>query len=140
MPPVAQRRHRISRKSRNSFWLLALALALLAAHAAQSTAQTFTDNGTGSLSNGLFQSLALAAADSDPPRWRVRVIANDPVVSAKEWHEVADHVLPPGVEENPDQWPFFAWSDTPLGVVRTRDKKGYLFFGSDAATIPLGDI
>ena len=133
MPPVAQRRHRISRKSRNPIWLLALALAPLAA---QSTAQTFTDNDTGSLSDGLFQNLALAAADSDPAQCHVRVIANDAVVSAKEWHEVAHHVLPPGVVENPNQWKFFAWSDTPLGAVRTRDKKGYLFFGSDCGNHP----
>ena len=125
-------RNRISRKSRNPIlWLLALALL-----ATQSAAQTVPDNRPGSFSDALFQTLGLAAPESDPPQCRVRVIANDVVVSAKEWHEVAHHVLPPGVVENPDQWPFFAWSDTPLGVVRTRDKKGYLFFGSDGGNHP----
>jgi hypothetical protein len=134
MPPAAQRRHRISRKSRNSvLWLLALAPPLFAT---QSTAQIFTNNDPASLSDAFFQTLGLAATESDPAQCRVRVIANDEVVSAKDWHEVAHHVLPPGVVENPDQWPFFAWSDTPLGVVRTRDKKGYLFFGSDGGNHP----
>jgi hypothetical protein len=88
------------------------------------------------LSDAFFQTLGLAATESDPAQCRVRVIANDEVVSAKDWHEVAHHVLPTGVVENPDQWPFFAWNDTPLDVVRTRDKKGYLFFGSDGGHNP----
>ena len=100
------------------------------------TAQTVPDNRPGSFSDALFQTLGLAAPESDLLQCRVRVIANDVVVSAKDWHEVAHHVLPPGVVENPDQWPFFAWSDTPLGVVRTHDKKGYLFFGSDGGNHP----
>jgi hypothetical protein len=125
-------RNRISRKCRNPIlWLLALALL-----ATQSTAQTIPDNRPGSFSDALFQTLGLAAPESDLLQCRVRVIANDVVVSAKDWHEVAHHVLPPGVVENPDQWPFFAWSDTPLGVVRTHDKKGYLFFGSDGGNHP----
>jgi hypothetical protein len=120
MPPSRQC---ISRKSRNPIlWLLALVLL-----AAQSTAQTFPDNDPASLPYALFRTLGLAAPESDPPQCHVRVIANDVVVSAKDWHEVAHHVLPPGVVENPDQWPFFAWSDTPLGVVRTRDEKGVSF-------------
>src|SRR5579863_4269167 len=132
MPLVAQRRHRISPKCDKSIlWLLALAPALFAT---QSAAQTFTDTHPVSLSNFFFQTLGPAATETD--QCRVRVIANDVVVSAKDWHEVAHHVLPPGVVENPNQWPFFAWSDTPLGVVRTRDKKGYLFFGSDGGNHP----
>ena len=136
-------RYRLSVSGKSFVWLLVLALALFVA---QSGAQTFPgiypSDGMSSLSEGLFQNLGFAGVGSDlgSTQCHVRVIANDVVVSATEWHEVAHHVLPPGVVENPDQWPFFAWSDTPLGVARARDGKGYLFFGSDGATIPLTAI
>jgi len=86
----------------------------------------------------LFQNLGLSAEGSDPTAapCQVQVISNEVVVSATEWYEVGHHVLPPGVVENPNQWPFFAWSDTPLGVARTRDGMGYLFFGSDGGDHP----
>jgi len=111
---VAQCQRYIS--SKYIVWLLALVAALFLV---QSGAQTFpgiySSNDTGSLAGGLFQNLGLADAGNDPApaQCHVRVIANDVVVSAREWHEVAHHVQPPGVVENPDQWPFFAWSDTP---------------------------
>ena len=60
-----------------------------------------------------------------------RVVANEVLVTDKERRETAYHVQPAGVIPQPGQWPYFAWSDTPLGVVRTRDGSGYLFFGSD---------
>src|SRR5208282_948541 len=137
MMTVARCRRYIS--SKHIVWLLALVAALFVV---QSGAQTFSgiypSNGAGSLAGGLFQNLGFADEGSGPTaaQCHVRVIANDAVVSAREWHEVAHHVLPPGVVENPDQWPFFAWSDTPLGVARTRDGKGYLFFGSDGGNHP----
>jgi hypothetical protein len=86
----------------------------------------------------LFQSFGFHAVGSNsaPTQCQARVVANDVVVSSKEWYEVGHHVLPPGVVENPNQWPFFAWSDTPLGVVRTHDGSGYLFFGSDGGNHP----
>ena len=62
---------------------------------------------------------------------QVRVVANEVVVSDHERREAAYHVLPSGIIPEPSQWPFFAWSDTPLGVTRTRDGWRYLFFGSD---------
>jgi hypothetical protein len=79
------------------------------------------------------QNLGFAAEGSDPvpAQCQVRVIANDVVVSDRERREAAYHVLPAGIIEHPGVWPYFAWSDTPLGVARTRDGSGYLFFGSD---------
>jgi len=62
---------------------------------------------------------------------RAKVVANDVVVSDSERREVAFHALPAGVIPQPTQWPYFAWSDTPMGVARTRDGSQYLFFGSD---------
>lgn len=86
----------------------------------------------------LFQNLGFAAdgSEPDPVQCQVRVIANNVLVTANEWYEVAHHVQPQGVVENPDQWPYFAWSDTPLGVVRALDGDGYLFFGSDGGEHP----
>jgi hypothetical protein len=86
----------------------------------------------------LFPSLGFAAGarDTDSAQCQVQVVANDVVVSSAEWHEAAHDVLPTGVVENPDQWPFFAWSDTPVGVARSRDGTGYLFFGSDGGNHP----
>jgi len=81
----------------------------------------------------LFQNLGLAAGGSDsaPAQCQVHVVANEVVVSDRERRENAYHALPAGVIPDPSQWPYFAWSDTQLGVVRTRDGSGYLFFGSD---------
>ncbi len=86
----------------------------------------------------LFQNLGLLAEDSHSTTapCQVQVVSNEVIVSATEWYEVGHHVLPPGVVENPNQWPFFAWSDTPLGVARTRDGTCYLFFGSDGGNHP----
>ncbi|MGD1074039.1 MAG: hypothetical protein ABSB15_28355 [Bryobacteraceae bacterium] len=53
------------------------------------------------------------------------------VVPDAERRQVAFHVLPPGIIPYPSEWPYFAWSDTQLGVVPMRDGSGYLFFGSD---------
>lgn len=87
-----------------------------------------------------FQTLGIpfvgAKPASIPAQCQAHVVANDVVVSTSEWFEAGHHVLPAGVVENPDEWPFFAWSDTPLGVVRTRDGSGYLFFGSDGGNHP----
>jgi hypothetical protein len=61
----------------------------------------------------------------------VRVVANDVVVPDDERISVGYRVLPEGIIADPGAWPYFAWSDTPLGVARTRDRSDYLFFGSD---------
>jgi hypothetical protein len=86
----------------------------------------------------LLRSIGLAAAKNDPAptQCQVQVVSNEVVVSSAEWYEIGHRVLPPGVVENPNQWPYFAWSDTPLGVARTRDGTGYLFFGSDGGNHP----
>lgn len=62
---------------------------------------------------------------------QVNVTANEIIVDNHERVETGFHVLPAGVIPQPDAWPFFAWSDTSLGVVRSRDGNGYIFFGSD---------
>jgi hypothetical protein len=88
--------------------------------------------------------LHVAAAETPSPKsgnaprtqCPVQVIANEMVVSSKQWYDVAPLVRPSGVVENPAEWPFFAWSDTPLGVVRARSGSGYLFFGSDGGDHP----
>jgi hypothetical protein len=86
----------------------------------------------------LFQGAGIAGVGSKaaPAQCQAQVVANDVVVSTTEWFEVGHHVQPAGVVENPDEWPFFAWSDTPLGVTRTLDGTGYLFFGSDGGDHP----
>jgi len=75
--------------------------------------------------------LAMGASDTAGAQCTPQVTANDVVMSDQERREVAYHVQPAGVIPQPGQWPYFAWSDTPIGVVRTRDDSGYLFFGSD---------
>lgn len=91
-----------------------------------------------SLAAVLLQHPGFAAAGSDPAasQCQAQVVANQVVVSAAEWFEVGHHILPAGVVEHPNEWPFFAWSDTPLGVVHTRHGAGYLFFGSDGGNHP----
>ena len=73
---------------------------------------------------------------SDPAQCPAKVIANDTVVSTTNWFDAGHEVQPAGVVENPNQWPYFAWSDTPMGVVPKRDGSGYLFFGSDGGNHP----
>jgi hypothetical protein len=70
-------------------------------------------------------------SETDPMQCQVRVVGNDVVMSDKERTEVGYHVQPPGFVPDPGQWPYFAWSDTPTGVLRVKDGSGYLFFGSD---------
>jgi hypothetical protein len=70
-------------------------------------------------------------SNTSPALCPVRVVGNDVVVSDATRRETAYHVLPAGVIPDPGEWPYFAWSDTPVGVARTRDGSGYLFFGSD---------
>jgi hypothetical protein len=80
----------------------------------------------------LFERLGFPAGASDlAPAQCAHVVSNDVVVSDDERREVGYHVQPPGIIPDPGVWPYFAWSDTPLGVVRVRDGEGYLFFGSD---------
>ncbi len=74
---------------------------------------------------------AAGESNTDSGQCQVHVIANEVIVSDHEREEVGYHVQPPGIIPEPGQWPYFAWSDTPLGVVRARDGSGYLFFGSD---------
>jgi len=76
------------------------------------------------------QALAQTSAPNSA-QCKVRVTANQVIVNNRERVETGFHVLPPHVIPAPQYWPFFAWSDTSLGVVRTRDHSGYLFFGSD---------
>ena len=78
------------------------------------------------------QSIAQSsAATAAPDQCKPKVIANDVIVTNRERVDVGYHVQPEGIIPNPSGWPFFAWSDTSLGVARTRDGSGYLFFGSD---------
>ena len=69
--------------------------------------------------------------DSAEAACQVRVVANDVVVSDEERRAAAYQAQPAGIVPDPGQWPYFAWPDTQLGVVRTRDGAGHLFFGSD---------
>ena len=84
-------RYRLSVSGKSFVWLLVLALALFVT---QSGAQTFTgiypSNGAGSLAEGLVQNLEFADEGSGPTaaQCQARVVANDVVVSAKEWYEV----------------------------------------------------
>jgi hypothetical protein len=82
---------------------------------------------------GLFIASASSsiAQNSFPTECKVHIVAKDLIVSNHERVETGFHVLPTGVIPEPNQWPFFAWSDTSLGVVRSRNGSGYLFFGSD---------
>jgi hypothetical protein len=73
----------------------------------------------------------IPTASGSPAQCAVRVVADDVVVSDAERREIAFRAEPAGVIPDPGQWPYFAWSDTQLGVVRSRDRSRYLFFGSD---------
>jgi hypothetical protein len=86
---------------------------------------------TTNLSDDLLQDSNSVVAGSTSAQCTVRVAADEIVVSDAERREVAFHVQPAGVIPDPGQWPYFAWSDTYLGVVRSRDGSKYLFFGSD---------
>ena len=125
----------ISSKSRKGTrWLLLLAAALSALQSA--TAQTFAGpdaSRNDNLLNRFSENASFSASETSPApaQCRVRVVANDVVMSDPVRRETAYHVLPAGVIAEPGQWPYLAWSDTQLGVVRTRDGSGYLFFGSD---------
>lgn len=78
---------------------------------------------------GILGTASVAARNA--PQCHARVLSDEVVVSSKDWYAAAPDVLPPGIIPDPTQWPYFAWSDTPLGVVRAREGDGYLFFGSD---------
>ncbi len=80
---------------------------------------------------GLMGATPSALSQATPAQCKVSVVANESVVSDIERRETAFHVDPAGIIPEPSQWPFFAWSDTPVGVVRSRNGSGYLFFGSD---------
>lgn len=88
-------------------------------------------NDTAIKSGDRLQNSIASGAGSTPTQCTVRVVANEVVVSDTERREVAFHGIPAGVIAEPGQWPYFAWSDTQLGVVRSREGSGYLFFGSD---------
>jgi len=116
-------------------WLLALVPALLAVQSAvaQIPARLDPTRSATRMPESVSQNPLSAAGQSntDSGQCRVHVIANEVIVSDHEREEVGYHVQPPGIIPAPGQWPYFAWSDTPLGVVRARDGSGYLFFGSD---------
>ena len=117
---------RISGKSCSTrVWLLA-ACALFATLPAAAETSTRLDSSFSSAAAS-----SAAAVDSDSAQCRVHVVANDVIVSDREREEVGFHVLPAGIIPEPGQWPYFAWSDTSLGVVRPLEGTGYLFFGSD---------
>src|SRR5208337_2795698 len=87
----------------------------------------------GSFADGFLQNggFAIDESDATPTQCQGRIVENKVVASNRERREVSYHVQPPGIIPDPKVWPYFAWSDTSLGVVRTRDGSGYLFFGSD---------
>jgi len=116
-------------------WLLALVPALLAVQSAVAQIPARLDplRSATRLSDSVSKNSLSAAGESnsDSAQCQVHVIANEVIVSDHEREEVGYHVQPPGIIPEPGQWPYFAWSDTSLGVIRARDGSGYLFFGSD---------
>jgi len=118
-------------------WLLALVPALLAVQSAVAQIPARLDplRSATRLSDSVSKNSLSAAGESnsDSAQCQVHVIANEVIVSDHEREEVGYHVQPPGIIPEPGQWPYFAWSDTSLGVIRARDGSGYLFFGSDGA-------
>lgn len=81
------------------------------------------------------QSLSLPQPQNSPAsaQCQVRVVANQVVVTDQERRAAGYQARPAGIIPDPGQWPYFAWPDTQLGVVRTRDGSRYLFFGSDGS-------
>jgi hypothetical protein len=72
---------------------------------------------------------SLAAwAETSPTLCAPRVVANETVASAAQRQVAGKIVMPPSVIDPVNG---FAWPDTSLGVVSSRDGTGYLFFGSD---------
>jgi len=95
------------------------------------SAQTGADRLNRSSSTADVSGFSNADTSTSAAQCTVRAVANDVVVADSTRTETAYHVLPAGIIPEPSQWPYFAWSDTQLGVARTRDGSGYLFFGSD---------
>ena len=58
-----------------------------------------------------------------------RVLANQVVATRQQRHDAGAKALPPGIVGPTG----FDWADTQLGVVRSSDGRGYLFFGSDGS-------
>jgi len=108
--------------------LLGLLPLLLPVHSAAQELFGFSAPQSGS---SFTQFSSTQSSSNESTQCQVRVVENKVIASNQERHEVSYHVQPPGIIPDPKVWPYFAWSDTPLGVVRTRDGSGYLFFGSD---------
>jgi hypothetical protein len=72
---------------------------------------------------------SLAAwAETSPTLCAPRVVHTETVASAAQRQAAGKIVMPPSVIDPVNG---FAWPDTELGVVKSRDGTGYLFFGSD---------
>jgi hypothetical protein len=69
-----------------------------------------------------------AWADTSPTLCAPRVVHNETVASAAQRQAAGKIAMPPSVIDPVNG---FAWPDTELGVVKSRDGLGYLFFGSD---------
>jgi hypothetical protein len=123
----------ISRATRISISALCVFVVTVLAipYAASQTPGVRPLNAATGKSDDLVQNSKTSVAGSAPAQCPVHVVANDVVVSDGTRRETAYHVLPAGIIADPGEWPYFAWSDTQIGVVRTRDRSGYLFFGSD---------
>jgi hypothetical protein len=116
---------------RNHALVAGLSAFLLAAPFAMSQARSTLDVSSNPCAAPQSSKSAAGAGNSSPALCPVRVVANDVVVSDATRRETAYHVLPAGIIPDPGEWPYFAWPDTPVGITRTRDGSGYLFFGSD---------
>jgi hypothetical protein len=69
-----------------------------------------------------------AAAEAVQNLCRPRILATETVATAAQRKAAGDLVTPPSLIDPVNG---FAWPDTQLGVVRTREGVGYLFFASD---------
>jgi hypothetical protein len=58
-----------------------------------------------------------------------RVLANQVIATRQQRHDAGAKALPPGIVGPTG----FDWADTQLGVVRSANGRGYLFFGSDGS-------
>ena len=67
----------------------------------------------------------LAGAQTISPVCTPKIIANELVVSPEQRLKAGERAEPPVTDMNN----FFAWPDTPMGVIKTTD--GYEYFGSD---------